>query len=98
MIDFFESKAFNAAAVGVLTMTLSRYCGTSTWMAIVLALLVGAVFLLTFEKKGQSGSRAHIRSPGLDDPTWLSLLLPIRELKLTEQIARPRKWRALDHR
>jgi hypothetical protein len=48
MIDFFESKTFNAASVGALTMALSHYSDMSTWAAIGLALLVAAAFLLIF--------------------------------------------------
>ena len=98
MIDFLETKSFNAAVVGALTMMVSRYSGTSTWAAIVLALLVVAAFLLTFDKTARSGSRAHLRSRRLNDPTWLALVFPISESELTKQIAQPQKWRAPNHR
>jgi hypothetical protein len=56
MIDFFESKTFNAASVGALTMAVSHYSDMSTWAAIGLALLVVAAFLLIFRN-------AHIGLP-----------------------------------
>lgn len=56
MIDFFESKTFNAAAVGALTTAVSHNSAMSTWAAIGLALLVVGTFLLIFRK-------AHIKLP-----------------------------------
>jgi hypothetical protein len=56
MIDFFESKAFNAASVGALTMAVSHNSDMSTWAAIGLVLLVVGAFLLIFRK-------AHIELP-----------------------------------
>jgi cyanate permease len=56
MIDFFESKTFNAASVGALTTALSHYSDMSTWAAIGLALLVVVTFLLIFRN-------AHLELP-----------------------------------
>ena len=56
VIDFFESKTFNAASVGALTMAVSHYSGMSTWAAVGLALLVVGAFLLIFRN-------AHIELP-----------------------------------
>jgi hypothetical protein len=56
MIDFVESKTFNAASVGALTMAVSHNSDMSTWAAIGLALLVVGTFLLIFRK-------AHIELP-----------------------------------
>jgi hypothetical protein len=48
MIDFFESKTFNAASVGALTAAVSYCSDMSTWATIGLALLAVGAFLLIF--------------------------------------------------
>ena len=62
MIDFFESKTFNAASVGALTMAVSYYSDVSTWATIGLALLAAGAFLLMFRKGRIELQNANRRS------------------------------------
>ena len=62
MIDFFESKTFNAASVGALTMAVSYCSDMSTWATIGLTLLAAGAFLLIF-RKGRIELQMHQRGP-----------------------------------
>ena len=69
MIEFFETKAFGAATVDVLTTMVSLYSGTNAGAAIGLGLFVAIAFLLIFKKTVLS------RSPS--DVTWTGRAKPL---------------------
>ncbi len=68
MIDFFESKLFNAASVGALTIAVSYCADMSTWATIGLALLAVGAFLLIFrDGRNESPMHAAAEAPRVQD-------------------------------
>jgi hypothetical protein len=62
MIDFFETKAFGAVTVGVLTTMTSLYSGINAWVDMSVGLLIASTFLLMFKKTNLCRSPPDVTS------------------------------------
>jgi hypothetical protein len=82
MIEFFETKGFNAATVGALTMMVGRFADLSSSHSIGLAPLVATAFLVIFNKievhkanrTATKMASARRRIPNGTAPSWAGRL------------------------